>query len=120
MVRDDVPQDLDRHSPNYGDRVESTYWFQEGFAATGVDFCLSKGCHATNRFAKLGPRDAYFGPDGESRWWYKVYDQFDLLDNGQQGALTFSGIRPESFTADGNKYNSAEYQGIRLSPMTNL
>ena len=100
MVRNSVPLDLDRNSPNYGDKIESDKWFQEGFPATGVDFCLSKGCHVTNRFAKLGPRDPLYS-DPSMKFWYKPYDQFNLLNYDEPGALTFSGMRPDSFIPDG-------------------
>lgn len=102
MIRDNVPQDLDRNSPNYGDKVDKNDWFQEGFPATGIDFCLSKGCHVTNRFAKLGPRDPNYTPGGDSNWWFKPYDQFDL-----SGKLPFSNIRDSSFIPDKVKYDSA-------------
>ncbi|MFH1287435.1 MAG: LamG-like jellyroll fold domain-containing protein [bacterium] len=106
MVRDNVPQDLDRNSLNYGNRIDEEDWFQ-GFPAAGVDFCLSRGCHVTNRFAKLGPRDIYYQPGGNTSWAYKPYDQFNLLDYGSPGALEFSGIRPESFITVGVEYTTA-------------
>ncbi|MFH1288599.1 MAG: LamG-like jellyroll fold domain-containing protein [bacterium] len=105
MVRDNVPQDLDRNSSNYGDRIDEEDWFQN-FSATGVDFCLSKGCHGTNRFAKLGPKDPYYTP-ASSTWMYKPYDQFNLLDYSSPGALAFSSVRPESFIPVGSEYTTA-------------
>ncbi|MEW6088100.1 MAG: cytochrome c3 family protein [bacterium] len=116
MVRDNVPQDLDRNSQTFGDRVDSAMWFQDGYPATGVDFCLSRGCHVTNRFAKLGPRDPNYVPGGMSTWWTKPYDQFNLLTYGTYGALPFSSIRPGSFKPDGIAYTTARASKHPIMP----